>query len=89
MSLQIRSDLHVLACDTPGCPEFVEGCGSTPSAQRKFAVAAAELAGWQLSPHEDVPVDRCAKHHDIERPTMRVTRLYDEHGKALPYTRRA
>ena len=89
MSLQIRDGLFVLVCDRPTCTALVEGCGPTPSVQRRFAVASAEEDGWQLSPHEDVPLDFCQRHVDLERPGMRVTRLYDEHGKALPYQRRS
>ena len=88
VSLRTSDNLHVLTCDSPGCPEIIEGLGSTPSAQRRFATGAAEVLGWQLSSWENKAPDYCAKHVDVGRAEHGVTELYRD-GQALPYARRA
>jgi hypothetical protein len=75
-----------LRCDRPDCGEHVALLGplTDERAHRRALTARAELQGWQLSPHGDVPIDFCARHTDLTRP-HKLTALYDAQGRALPY----
>ncbi len=75
-----------LVCDRPGCGRFASGVGRTDNDQRRFATAQAESRGYQLSRHGDVRLDFCPEHIDHTRSvSLAITRLYDEHGKPVPY----
>jgi hypothetical protein len=74
-----------LRCDRPDCSEHVVCPPLTDErAHRRALTVMAELAGWQLSPHCDIPIDFCPRHTDLTRP-HKLTALYDAQGQALPY----